>query len=176
MRKTLITLTAVAVASTSAFAAGTAACKGCHGQNFEKKAMNVSKVVKDMSKADIVTSLKGYKAGTYGGNMKGIMAGQVKSLDDAAIEAIATEIAGEEKKEAAAPAAAVENKAVDSAAAAVEKKAAASATDAVVDMAKEKAAEVAADVAKEAVNTAVDAAKAKATEEAAGSAAKMMMK
>jgi cytochrome c-type protein NapB len=166
MKKTIITLAAVAVASTSVFAAGTAACKGCHGQKFEKKAMGKSKVVKDMSKDEIVAALKGYKNGSYGGSMKGLMAGQVKSFDDAAIEAIATEIAGGEKKEAA----------VKSAAGAAKEKASASMTDAVVDAAKEKATEVATEVAKEAVDTAVNAAKAKATDAAAGSAAKMMMK
>jgi cytochrome c-type protein NapB len=145
MKKTIITLAAVAVASTSAFAAGTAACKGCHGQEFEKKAMGKSKVVKDMSKDEIVAALKGYKDGSYGGAMKGLMAGQVKSLDDAAIEAIATEIAGGDKKEA-------------------------SAADAVVDAAKEKATEVAKDVA----NSAVDAATNKAKEAATGAASKMM--
>ena len=145
MKKTIITLAAVAVASTSAFAANTAACAGCHGQNFEKKAMNVSKIVKEMSKADIIAALKGYKDGSYGGNMKGIMAGQVKALDDAAIEEIATQIAGGEKKEA-------------------------SMTDAVVDAAKEKATAAATEVA----NAAVDAATNKAKEAATGAAAKMM--
>jgi len=68
------------------------ACAGCHGANFEKKAMGVSKVVKDMTKADIVKALKGYKDGSYGGAMKGIMKGQVTSLDNATIEAIANKI------------------------------------------------------------------------------------
>ena len=66
-----------------------AACAGCHGANFEKKAMNVSKVVSEMSKADIVTAMKGYKDGTYGGAMKALMKGQAMSFDDAAIEALA---------------------------------------------------------------------------------------
>jgi len=78
--------------SSMAFAAGTAACAGCHGANFEKAAMGKSKIVKDMSKEDIVKALKGYKDGSYGGAMKGLMKGQVASLDDAAIEAIAAEI------------------------------------------------------------------------------------
>ena len=76
------------------YGASTAACKGCHGASFEKKAMGKSKVVKDMSKADIVTALKGYKDGSYGGVMKGIMKGQVASLSDADMEAIANEIKG----------------------------------------------------------------------------------
>jgi len=70
----------------------TAACAGCHGASFEKKAMGVSKIVKDLSKDDIVKALKGYKDGTYGGGMKGIMKGQVGAFDDATIEAIASKI------------------------------------------------------------------------------------
>jgi cytochrome c-type protein NapB len=42
-----------------------------------------------MSKADILVALKGYKAGTYGGSMKGIMKGQVANLSDADMKAIA---------------------------------------------------------------------------------------
>jgi len=80
------------LAAPMAFAGGTAACAGCHGADFSKKALGKSKVVKDMSKEEIVAALKGYKDGSYGGAMKGMMAGQVKSLDDAAIEAIAAEI------------------------------------------------------------------------------------
>jgi cytochrome c-type protein NapB len=69
-----------------------AACAGCHGKDFEKKAMGISKVVKDMSKADIETALKGYQAGTYGGNMKALMKGQVAAFDEAKIKAIAEQI------------------------------------------------------------------------------------
>jgi len=82
------------IASTALYAVSTAGCAGCHGKNFEKHAMGKSKVVKDMSKADIVAALKGYKAGTYGGAMKGIMKGQVASLSDADIQAIADSIKG----------------------------------------------------------------------------------
>lgn len=88
----LIKLAAVASLLTTAAFADTAVCKGCHGANFEKKAMNVSKIVKDLTKEDIVKALKGYKDGTYGGAMKAVMAGQVAKFDDAAIEAIAAEI------------------------------------------------------------------------------------
>jgi len=80
------------LASTALVAGGTAGCKGCHGADFGKAALGKSKIVKDMSKEEIVAALKGYKDGSYGGAMKGMMAGQVKSLDDAAIEAIAAEI------------------------------------------------------------------------------------
>ncbi len=94
MKKTLVVLATAALA-TSAMAANTAVCKGCHGQNFEKKAMNVSKVVKDMSKEDIIASLKAYRDGTGGHTpMKATMQMQAKNLSDADIEAIAAEIAG----------------------------------------------------------------------------------
>jgi len=76
------------------YGAGTAGCKGCHGANFEKKAMGKSKEVNKMSKADIVAALKGYKDGSYGGAMKGIMKGQAAALSDADIDAIAAEITG----------------------------------------------------------------------------------
>jgi cytochrome c-type protein NapB len=67
-------------------------CQGCHGRIFEKKAMGVSKIVANMSQEQIAKALKGYKDGSYGGAMKGLMKGQVASLDDAAIEALAAEI------------------------------------------------------------------------------------
>ena len=92
MKNTLLTLSAVALVATSSFAADTASCVGCHGANFEKAALGKSKIVKDMSKADIITALKGYKDGTYGAAMKGVMKGQVAKLSDADIEAMATQI------------------------------------------------------------------------------------
>ncbi len=82
------------IASSSLYAVSTSACAGCHGANFEKKAMGQSKVVKDLSKEDIIKALKGYKDGSYGGAMKGLMKGQVASLSDADIGAIADVIKG----------------------------------------------------------------------------------
>ena len=97
--KRIVKVIAVASLLTPAlFASNMAACKGCHGDNFEKEAMNVSKIVKDMSKEEIIAALKGYKDGTYkggkdgSGSMATMMKGQVATLDDAAIEAMATEI------------------------------------------------------------------------------------
>jgi cytochrome c len=63
-------------------------CAICHGKAGEKPAMGKSKVIKDMSQADFVTAMKGYKDGSYGGAKKDLMNAQVKSLDDAQIEAI----------------------------------------------------------------------------------------
>ncbi len=82
------------LAASALYGASTAACAGCHGQHFEKHAMGKSKIVKDMSKADILVALKGYKAGTYGGAMKGLMKGQVAALSDADMKAIAEMIKG----------------------------------------------------------------------------------
>lgn len=64
-------------------------CASCHGMKAEKKALGKSKIVKDMSEQEIVDSLMGYKNGTYGGAMKGIMKGQVLSLSDQDIKTLA---------------------------------------------------------------------------------------
>ena len=72
------------VLSVAAFASvNLAACKSCHGQNFEKHALGKSQIVKDMSKADVSAALIGYKKGTYGGPMKGVMKGQVAKYSEA---------------------------------------------------------------------------------------------
>ena len=91
MRKILKGLTLFALMATTA-SANIAICKGCHGDNFEKKAMGKSKVVKYMSKKEISKALKGYKKGTYGGVMKKVMNGQVETLSDAKIDALVAKI------------------------------------------------------------------------------------
>jgi len=92
MTKIVKVIGLVLLMASTVYGAGTAACKGCHGANFEKAAMGKSKIVKDMSKEDIIAAMKGYKDGSYGGAMKGMMKGQVASLDDTAITAMADEI------------------------------------------------------------------------------------
>ncbi len=64
-------------------------CAGCHGTTGEKKALGKSAQIKGWEAKKTVAALKGYKVGTYGGAMKGLMKGQVAALDDAKIEAIA---------------------------------------------------------------------------------------
>jgi len=91
MKKVLVFL-AVLGLSTAAMADAYAKCAGCHGANGEKKALGKSKVIAEMSKADIVAALHGYKDGSYGGPMKGLMKGQVASLSDADITAISEKI------------------------------------------------------------------------------------
>ncbi len=51
-------------------------CVSCHGVDFEKKALGVSKVVKGMSEQEIKTALDGYKNG-IGGPMKELMIKEV---------------------------------------------------------------------------------------------------
>ena len=78
----------IALANTAAYKK----CVGCHGANGEKVALGKSKIIKDMTKADIETALLGYQAGTYGGAMKGLMTGQVKGLSAADIKDIANQV------------------------------------------------------------------------------------
>jgi len=91
-----IIATVALIATTSLFASGGDVlykkCAGCHGVKAEKAALGKSKIVANMSAQDIVTSLQGYKAGTYGGAMKGIMRGQVASLEEKDFIAIAEHI------------------------------------------------------------------------------------
>jgi cytochrome c553 len=67
-------------------------CAGCHGANGEKAALGKSKIIKDMSKTEIIAAMDGYKDGSYGEAMKGLMKGQTASLSAADIEAIANQI------------------------------------------------------------------------------------
>ena len=85
MKKIVLGTLVLGVAAFAAVNLG--ACKGCHGAHFEKHALGKSKVVKDMTKAEIAKSLVGYKAGTYGGPMKGLMKGQVAKYSDADLKA-----------------------------------------------------------------------------------------
>lgn len=97
MKKVILSLL-FAGASTFLLAADGAAlykkCAACHGAKAEKKALGKSKVIAGQPAADGVKALKGYKAGTYGGAMKGLMKGQVASMSDADIEAVSKYIEG----------------------------------------------------------------------------------
>lgn len=67
-------------------------CASCHGQNAEKSALNKSQVIAGWAPQKTIDALKGYKDGSYGGNMKAIMKGQAGGLNDAEIEALAAYI------------------------------------------------------------------------------------
>ena len=88
------TLTAtIAQESKSGESLYTTKCSSCHGKRGEKTALNSSQVIAGWEKAKIQDSLNGYKDGTYGGKMKGIMRGQVVPLNKGQIERLSTYIA-----------------------------------------------------------------------------------
>ena len=85
----------IALFSSLLYADGSVAykkCSSCHGINGEKVALGKSKILKDMTKAEIASALNGYKDGTYGGPLKGTMTPQVKNLSADDIKALATYI------------------------------------------------------------------------------------
>jgi len=84
----------IAILATGIMAAevSTASCVGCHGADWSKSALGKSKIVSEMTQEEIKTALNGYKDGTYGGPMAGVMKGQVMRLTDADIAAIASQI------------------------------------------------------------------------------------
>ena len=69
-------------------------CSSCHGQNGEKKALNKSQTIQGWSEVQVSTALNGYKDGSYGGAMKGLMKSQVTKLSDADIATLSTYISG----------------------------------------------------------------------------------
>jgi cytochrome c553 len=83
--------------STSLMADGAALyakCVGCHGANGEKAALGKSAVITGQDAAKTVEQLKGYKAGTLNiAGMGGLMKGQVASMSDADMQAVADHIA-----------------------------------------------------------------------------------
>ncbi len=92
--KTLIAiLTLTAILGAADGAALYKKCAACHGANGEKVALGKSKVINEMSKDELVTAMKGYQEGTYGGAMKALMKGQVATLSETDLDAIAEHIA-----------------------------------------------------------------------------------
>jgi cytochrome c len=67
-------------------------CASCHGIKGEKAALGKSAVIADFSEQQTKDSLRGYQNGSYGKEMKGLMQGQVKGLNEAQIEALAGHI------------------------------------------------------------------------------------
>ena len=92
MKRIIFTLCTLALVTAASAAVNGKACAACHGAHWEKKAMGKSKVVANMTHKEIAEALKGYKAGTFGGPMKGVMKGQVARYSDADLEAFAQTI------------------------------------------------------------------------------------
>jgi len=57
-------------------------CLACHGADASKKALGKSQSIKGWDSEKTANALYGYKNGTYGGELKGIMKGQVSALSD----------------------------------------------------------------------------------------------
>ena len=66
----------------------TTKCSSCHGENAENKALNKSQVIQGWSVAKVTTAINGYKDGTYGSSMKGVMKSQVSKLTKNEIKAL----------------------------------------------------------------------------------------
>ncbi len=69
-------------------------CKGCHGADGKTKALGKSAIIAGQTQDELVTKIKGYKAGTINtAGMGMLMKGQVEKLTDVEIEAVAAYIA-----------------------------------------------------------------------------------
>jgi len=79
-------------------AAGKAAfakCAGCHGADGKTQALGKSAVIAGQAASALVDAINGYKAGTRNVSGMGmLMKGQVGSMDDATIKAVAEYISG----------------------------------------------------------------------------------
>jgi len=67
-------------------------CTECHGKHFEKSAMGLSRIVKDLTKEELEKALRGYKADAHGGVMKGVMNQQLSKFTDEEIAQIVEDI------------------------------------------------------------------------------------
>ncbi len=96
MKKIALTLL---VASISLMAADGAAlykkCAGCHGADGSKVALGKSLAINTLDAATVEADLIGYKAGTLNNHgMGALMKGQVASLSDDDIKALAAYVGG----------------------------------------------------------------------------------
>jgi cytochrome c-type protein NapB len=90
IKQSLITLAILGLLNTTTSAVDLTTCIGCHGKNFEKPAMNLSRIVKDLKKDEIRKALHGYKEGSHGGSMQEVMSKQISKFTDDEIEEIIT--------------------------------------------------------------------------------------
>jgi cytochrome c len=68
-------------------------CFSCHGDKAAKAALNKSQIIAGWDAAKIVASVNGYKDGSYGGAMKGVMKPIASGLSDEDLKAVAATIA-----------------------------------------------------------------------------------
>ncbi len=92
MKKIVLSIVALTATTALMAAVNSGACTGCHGADWSKAALGKSKNVAEMTHADIAAALKGYKDGSYGGPMKGLMKGQVAKYSNEELDAFAQTI------------------------------------------------------------------------------------
>jgi cytochrome c553 len=64
-------------------------CAACHGSSAEKAALGKSQIIKGWGTSKVEQALNGYKDGTYGGAMKGVMKAQASKLGKQDIKLVA---------------------------------------------------------------------------------------
>ena len=91
MKKIVLTALALATFALADAPATYSTCKACHGAKGELNTITQGKnhIPSELAKADVEKALHGYKDGSYGGPMKGVMKGQVMKLSDADIKELA---------------------------------------------------------------------------------------
>lgn len=93
MNNLLITSIAALVLQTSLFAlVDEKSCTECHGENWSKKAIGISRDVSKMTHNDIAKALNGYKNNTYGGPLKHIMREKLKDYSKNELDIFSSKI------------------------------------------------------------------------------------
>jgi len=64
-------------------------CKKCHGKDGREHALGTSNIIAGESRSELIEKIEGYKNGTYGGSLKGVMTPQALALTSNEIEALA---------------------------------------------------------------------------------------
>lgn len=95
--KKICTILAIAAVSSLMAADGAAIyqskCFSCHKENAKTSALNKSQVIAGWDAAKIVSAVNGYKDGSYGAAMKGVMKPIATGLSDEDLKAVAATIA-----------------------------------------------------------------------------------
>jgi len=92
MKKVFSTMLFTTISFSSLLAVNLHTCTECHGKHFEKSAMALSRIVKDLTKEELEEALEGYKKDTHGGTMKIVMSNQISKFTNEEISEIIDDI------------------------------------------------------------------------------------
>ena len=67
-------------------------CVSCYGVKAEKSALGKSQIIAGWDSAKVEAALKGYQDGSYGGPMKALMQGQLKTFGEEQLKMLADHI------------------------------------------------------------------------------------